>query len=170
MLCLLIFTVHAHCSFDFMHSTHCLSNQYRMNMSPSSLSPETNADLFTKPTVVFDSTTPLDLHQPEYYNKPGRGTYVAHTLFYLGFQSKKREPSGSKKLYYCTMIVSLGDVYIVNCLHMRGYPGVPDERQKSFSYTVEVSRDKSSWLKLFDYSSFACRSTQDLHFPKQAIR
>ena len=41
---------------------------------------------------------------------------------------------------------------------------------KSFSYTVEVSRDKSNWLKLFDYASFACRGMQDLPFPKQAIR
>ena len=35
---------------------------------------------------------------------------------------------------------------------------------KSFSYTVKVSRDKSNWLELFDYSSFSCREPNTFHF------
>ena len=131
-----------------------------------------NVNLFAKPEVVFDPTTPLNYHQPDYCDTSGRETCVKNTIFHLGFQSKKREPSGSKKLDHCTMIVALDDVYIVNYFIMRGYPDISCEKlkRKSFSYTVEVSRDKSNWLKLFDYASFACRGMQDLPFPKQAIR
>lgn len=41
---------------------------------------------------------------------------------------------------------------------------------KRFSYVVSVSRDKKSWLKLFDYSPYACCGAQHLPFPKQAAR
>ena len=41
---------------------------------------------------------------------------------------------------------------------------------KSFSYEVSLSKDTKSWMKLFDYSSFACWGTQDLSFPPQAAK
>ena len=56
---------------------------------------------------------------------------------------------------------------------LQGYPSESDDDQmkdKWFSYTVSISRDKNSWLKLFDYSSFACWGTQNLPFPRQAAR
>ena len=138
----------------------------------SSPSVEANQNLFKKPKVVFDSPTPPMFQQSwQYY--PPTSKPVADTVIRLGSQSsRKRDSSGSEELDHCAMIVSLDDVYIVNYLHMKGYPGVPVENQKynSFSYTVEVSRDKSNWLKLFDYSSFACRGAQDLPFFKQAVK
>ena len=54
---------------------------------------------------------------------------------------------------------------------MQGNPGDSEEEQakgKCFAYTLSISRDKKTWLKLFDYSSFACWGTQDLPFPRQA--
>ena len=138
-----------------------------------SLSPEVDLNLFTQPKVVFDSMTPLNLHQPQVITgKESTQECVAYRIFHLGFQSQKQDPSGSRKLDRCEMIVSLDDVYLINYLQMKGYPTISDEKQKckSFSYTVEVSRDKFNWLKLFDYSSFACRSTQNLTFPKQAVK
>lgn len=139
-----------------------------------SLSPDVDQNLFTQPKVVFDSTTPLDLLQPRliHTGKECSKDCVDHTVFHLGFQSKKRDPSGSRKLDRCSVIVSLDDVYLINYLQMKGNSTISDEKQKckSFSYTVEVSRDKFNWLKLIDYSSFACRSTQSLTFPKQAVR
>ena len=156
-----------------------------------SLSSEANKNLFTKPTAVFDLTTPptfhtmtRKLHVYHSYQIPSRQC-VADAVIQLGFprrltistqsqkaQTTKKTTCGSQQLDGCTTIIALDDKYLINYLHLKGYPGVSDEDQvsKSFSYTVKVSRDKSSWLELFDYSSFACRGAQHLPFPKQAAR
>ena len=68
--------------------------------------------------------------------------------------------------------LTLENTYLVNCLRFEAYRNVPDYRQlqKTYSYTVSVSRDKSEWLQLFDYSAFACRGRQKLTFPTLAVR
>ena len=136
---------------------------------------------------MFDSTTPPTycqppLRRPQMYS-PYRISYrqsVADAVIQLRFPRPlpviplRREgwTSRRNKLDGCTTIVALDNNYIINYLHLKAYPGVSDEKlvSKSFSYTVKLSRDKSSWLELFDYSSFACRGAQHLPFPKQAAR
>lgn len=139
------------------------------------LFPEPNQNLFAKHKAMFDPKNPPKIHQQGSYTYYHQQTQqcVADTVVQLGFLStRKRDSSGSEMLDHCTVTVSFDDVYIVNFLRLKSYPSVPNKKQqhKSFSYTVKVSRDKSSWLKLFDYFSFACRSEQNLPFPKQAVR
>ena len=153
------------------------------------LFPEVNRNLFTKPTVVFDLATPptfctLTGEAYRSYQTPPH-QYVADAVIQLGVSRgssvsslnqtawpAKRIICGSEKLGRCTTIIALDDSYLINYLHLKAYPGLSEEEQvsKSFSYTVKVSRDKSNWLELFDYSSFSCRGAQHLPFPKQAAR
>lgn len=122
---------------------------------------------------MFDPNNPPIIHQQGPHYRPETQKRVADTVVQLGFQSsRKRDSSGSEMLDHCAVIVSFDDLYIVNYLHLKGYPRIPVKNQQrmSFSYTVEVSRDKASWLRLFDYSSFSCRGEQNLPFPKQSVR
>ena len=151
------------------------------------LSPETNQNLFTNPKVVFDSTAPPPLHNP--WQLMGGSSplqpCVADTVIQLNCGSSSQPQVGGhrvqrgrgltrgpEQLNSSHTIIALDDLYIINYLHLTGYPASSDKEQekKSFSYAVKISRDKSNWLDLFDYSSFACRGAQHLTFPKQAAR
>ena len=68
-----------------------------------------------------------------------------------------------------TCTVSLDSIYLLNELQLIGYPDLPTQ-EKSFSYIIKVSRDKKTWLQLFNYSGFTCFATQRLRFPTQALR
>ena len=67
----------------------------------------------------------------------------------------------------CT--ISLNDVYLLNELQLTGYPDLPPQ-EKCFSYTIKVSKDKKTWLQLFNYSRVSCFGRQNLCFPTQAVR
>ena len=67
----------------------------------------------------------------------------------------------------CT--ISLNDSYLLNELQLTGYPDLPPQ-EKSFSYTIKVSKDKKAWLQLFNYSRVSCFGRQNLCFPTQAVR
>ena len=67
----------------------------------------------------------------------------------------------------CT--ISLNDVYLLNELQLTGYPDLSPQ-EKSFSYTIKVSKDKKTWLQLFNYSRVSCFARQNLCFPTQAVR
>ena len=67
----------------------------------------------------------------------------------------------------CT--ISLNDVYLLNELQLTGYPDLPPQ-EMSFSYTIKVSKDKNTWLQLFNYSRVSCFARQNLCFPTQAVR
>ena len=67
----------------------------------------------------------------------------------------------------CT--ISLNDVYLLNELQLTGYPDLSPQ-EKSFSYTIKVSKDKKAWLQLFNYSRVSCFGRQNLCFPTQAVR
>ena len=67
----------------------------------------------------------------------------------------------------CT--ISLNDVYLLNELQLTGYPDLPPQ-ERCFSYTIKVSKDKKTWLQLFNYSRVSCFGRQNLCFPTQAVR
>ena len=67
----------------------------------------------------------------------------------------------------CT--ISLNDVYLLNELQLTGYPNLSPQ-EKCFSYTIKVSKDKKTWLQLFNYSRVSCFARQNLCFPTQAVR
>ena len=70
------------------------------------------------------------------------------------------------------LILTLENIYLVNCLCFEAFQNAHNHQQlqKAYSYTVRVSRDKSNWLQLFDYSAFACRGRQKLTFPTLDVR
>ena len=68
-----------------------------------------------------------------------------------------------------TCTVCLDAIYLLNELQLIGYPDWPVQ-EKSFSYIVKVSRDKKTWLQLFNYSGSTCFASQSLRFPTQALR
>ena len=67
----------------------------------------------------------------------------------------------------CT--IALNDVYLLNELQLTGYPDLLPQ-EKCFSYTIKVSKDKKTWLQLFNYSRVSCFGRQNLCFPTQAVR
>ncbi len=74
-----------------------------------------------------------------------------------------------------TIVVQLDDLYLINELSLEGYPGLGRweeevKEQQPFCYRVEVAKENSKWVTVIDYSSLRCYSTQQLYFPKQAVR
>ncbi len=47
---------------------------------------------------------------------------------------------------------------------------LPDIDDRSYSYFVEVSLDGKDWIRIRDYTKYACRSWQLLSFPKTIVR
>ena len=87
-------------------------------------------------------------------------------------------PLGGSGLQFCGRVgtnlptmctISLNDVYLLNELQLTGYPNLSPQ-EKSFSYTIKVSKDKKTWLQLFNYSRVSCFARQNLCFPTQAVR
>ena len=69
-----------------------------------------------------------------------------------------------------TITITFDNCYLVNHLKLDAYPDTPGFTQKSFSYTIKISKDNKHWVELFKYRSYSCFSTQVLCFPTQAVR
>ncbi|RZC37379.1 BACK, BTB, and/or F5 F8 type C domain containing protein, partial [Asbolus verrucosus] len=61
--------------------------------------------------------------------------------------------------------VKLGALAIINHICMK----FVDTDQRHYSYYIEVSTDNKNWKKVVDYSTYACRSQQDLYFDKEVV-
>lgn len=65
-------------------------------------------------------------------------------------------------------MVELGSTFLINQIKMELYDEYEDRRE--YSYYIEVSVDRNNWHRIIDYTNYNCSSTQDLHFPSQAVR
>ncbi|CAH8636942.1 unnamed protein product [Heterobilharzia americana] len=64
-----------------------------------------------------------------------------------------------------SIIIRLGKPSIVNTIRMQLW----DRDLRSYSYSVDVSLDRSTWHRIVDYRNYMCRSWQTLHFPSRVI-
>ena len=64
------------------------------------------------------------------------------------------------------IVISLGRPSIINTIRMLLW----DKDQRSYSYTIECSLDNQNWTQLVDYSHYACRSWQRIHFHPKVVR
>ncbi|CAH8680767.1 unnamed protein product [Schistosoma rodhaini] len=63
------------------------------------------------------------------------------------------------------IIIRLGKPSIVNTIRMQLW----DQDLRSYSYTIDVSLDQSTWHRIVDYQNYMCRSWQTLYFPSRVI-
>lgn len=64
------------------------------------------------------------------------------------------------------IIIELSDIFIVNFFKLLLW----DLDNRSYSYTVEVSVEKTMWDIVIDYSLYHCRSWQHLYFAKRPVK
>ncbi|KAH8869238.1 BTB/POZ domain-containing protein 9 [Schistosoma japonicum] len=64
------------------------------------------------------------------------------------------------------IIIRLGKPSIVNTIRMQLW----DQDLRSYSYTVDVSLDQSTWNRIVDYQNYMCRSWQTLYFPSRVVQ
>ena len=74
-----------------------------------------------------------------------------------------------------SITVEFDEIYLINELklegqHARGVAVQPGKTGVPFCYVVDVSKDEFQWIRVVDYSYLRCYSTQQLYFPKQAVR
>jgi BTB/POZ domain-containing protein 9 len=62
-----------------------------------------------------------------------------------------------------SITVKLGVPSYLNHINMMLW----DEDSRYYSYYIEVSLDQEKWKKVVDYSSYPCRSLQDLYFKEE---
>ncbi|KAI6657469.1 BTB/POZ domain-containing protein 9 [Oopsacas minuta] len=62
--------------------------------------------------------------------------------------------------------IKLGRPHIINTIRMLLF----DRDYRSYSYVIQVSLDQEKWLKVVDYSSYYCRSWQELHFQARVVQ
>ena len=71
-----------------------------------------------------------------------------------------------------SITVEFDEIYLINELKLEAW-GVavqPGKRRDPFCYVVDVSKDDFQWIRVIDYSYLRCYSTQQLYFPKQAVK
>ena len=123
---------------------------------------------FGPPKAIIADTL-LNLTPPvpsDVINAPAQGIIRPGGLNRSGFGHGTRNAVS-------TVTVTLDSLYLINCLKLNAYPDVTTEmqhQQKSFSYTIQISRDNRNWVELFNYRNYTCLATQDLSFPTQAVR
>lgn len=64
------------------------------------------------------------------------------------------------------ILIELGTQCIVNHIKLHLWDG--DTR--AHSYFIEVSMDQKDWVRVIDYTSYLCRSTQHLYFNARVVR
>lgn len=64
------------------------------------------------------------------------------------------------------IIIELSDIFIINFLKILLW----DLDNRSYSYTIDVSVEKTMWDVVIDYSLYHCRSWQYLYFPKRPVK
>ncbi|GAB6022080.1 BTB/POZ domain-containing protein 9 [Chamberlinius hualienensis] len=64
------------------------------------------------------------------------------------------------------IVVQLGRSCIINCIKMLLW----DLDTRSYSYYIEVSKDKKVWVRVIDYREYLCRSWQTLYFPDRVVK
>ena len=67
------------------------------------------------------------------------------------------------------------NLYLINQLKLEGRPlgsvqRAENKKEKPFCYRVEVSRNEMDWVQIVDHNKCKCYYTQELYFPKQAVR
>ena len=65
-----------------------------------------------------------------------------------------------------SITVEFDEIYLINELKLEAW-GVAVH---PFCYVVDVSKDDFQWIRVIDYSYLRCYSTQQLYFPKQAVK
>lgn len=102
-----------------------------------------------KPKLITGENRDGNLFSMDHYFGPERG-FIYHSLE----QENKH------------ILVKLGMPSKVNHIKLL----LIDYNQNSYSYIVEVSFDQNEWSKIADYSSFWCRSWQNISFHPQVIQ
>lgn len=74
-----------------------------------------------------------------------------------------------------SITVEFDEIYLINELKLegqqaRGVAVQPGKAGDPFCYVVDVSKDEFQWIRVIDYSYLRCYSTQQLYFPKQAVK
>ena len=74
-----------------------------------------------------------------------------------------------------SITVEFDEIYLINELKLegqqaRGVAMQPGKTGDPFCYVVDVSKDDFQWIRVIDYSYLRCYSTQQLYFPKQAVK
>lgn len=64
------------------------------------------------------------------------------------------------------ILIELGIQCIVNHIKMLLW----DRDTRAYSYYIEVSVDQMDWVRIVDYSTFLCRSMQQLYFDPRVVR
>lgn len=64
------------------------------------------------------------------------------------------------------IIIELSDIFIINFIKVLLW----DLDNRSYSYLVEVSVEKTVWDVVVDHSNYHCRSWQNLYFPKRPVK
>ncbi|KAI4466825.1 Galactose-binding-like [Holotrichia oblita] len=64
------------------------------------------------------------------------------------------------------ILVKFGTPSIINHIRMLLW----DRDLRSYSYIVEVSMEQKDWVRVVDYSHYACRSWQDLYFDSRVVQ
>lgn len=75
-----------------------------------------------------------------------------------------------------SITVEFDEIYLINELKLEGLQaqGVavqPGKTGAPFCYVIDVCKDEFfRWTRIVDYSNLSCYSTQQLYFPKQAVK
>lgn len=64
------------------------------------------------------------------------------------------------------IVIELSDIFIINFIKLLLW----DLDNRSYSYTVEVSVEKTVWDVVIDHSLYHCRSWQNLYFAKRPVK
>jgi BTB/POZ domain-containing protein 9 len=64
------------------------------------------------------------------------------------------------------IVVELSRHHIINHIRFQ----LPEREQRSFSYFIEVSVDKSDWVRVIDHKKYLCRNKQNLFFNQRIIK
>jgi len=65
------------------------------------------------------------------------------------------------------IVVMLGKPFVINHIVMELWG---DDDYETYSYVIDVSVDGITWDRVIDYSSFQCRSLQNLFFPQRTVK
>ena len=142
--------------------------------------PYQQQQLGSPPQSITEGVVQLGVVQPETVAQPVSGGGLGFSAGVGGLQLGglfSHQPCGTglqlggrvSTNLPTTCTISLNDVYLLNELQLTGYPDLPPQ-ERCFSYTIKVSKDKKTWLQLFNYSRVSCFGRQNLCFPTQAVR